>query len=138
MRIGLYSDGLPHLDRRELLAWCAERGVHDVEMGVGAWGPMPRPHLDLDLLLRERASRHRLAADLSDFGATLSCVNAAGNVLHPDPAARADAQGRLRGAIELAGLLGVETVVTMSGCPGGRTGGPPRPLSGLVTVPTPR
>ena len=45
-------------------------------------------------------------------------MNAAGNVLHPDPAARADAQARLTGALELAAALGVDRVVTMSGCPG--------------------
>jgi sugar phosphate isomerase/epimerase len=124
MRIGLYTDAFPHLTRRETLAWCAERGVHDVEMGVGTWGPSPRPHLDLDALLRERSARDELLGDLAEHGASLACVNAAGNVLHPDPAERSDAQARLRGAIELAGQLGVDTVVTMSGCPGGRTGGP--------------
>ena len=41
----------------------------------------------------------------------------------PLPAARAEAQAALRGAIELAALLGVDTVVTMSGCPGGRGAG---------------
>jgi sugar phosphate isomerase/epimerase len=124
MRVGLYTDGLPHLTRLEVLAWCAERGITDVEMGVGTWGPTPRPHLDLQALLAERAERDRLQGELDEHGLALSCVNAAGNVLHPDPAERADAQARLRGAIELASLLGVDTVVTMSGCPGGRTGGP--------------
>ena len=47
MRIGVYSDSLPKLDRRDLFAWCAERGIGDIELGVGAWGPWPRPHLDL-------------------------------------------------------------------------------------------
>ena len=37
----------PSLPRKAMLAWCAERGVKDVEIGVGAWGPWPRPHLDL-------------------------------------------------------------------------------------------
>ena len=43
MRIGVYSDSLPKLSRRELFAWCVERGVRDIELGVGAWGPWPRP-----------------------------------------------------------------------------------------------
>jgi sugar phosphate isomerase/epimerase len=124
VRIGLYSDALPHLDRPALFAFCAERGITDVELGVGTWGPDPRPHLDLARLLRDASARDALAGELRDHGLGLSCVNAAGNVLHPDPAQRADAQGRLRGAVELAHLLGVDTVVTMSGCPGGRTGGP--------------
>ena len=47
MRIGVFSDSLPRMGRREMLAWCAARGITDVEIGVGAWGPWPRPHLDL-------------------------------------------------------------------------------------------
>ena len=47
MRIGVYSDSLPKLSRRELFTWCAERGVKDIELGVGSWGPWPRPHLDI-------------------------------------------------------------------------------------------
>jgi sugar phosphate isomerase/epimerase len=124
MRVGLYTDALPELDRRGVLAWCAERGIEDVEMGVGAWGPEPRRHLDLQALLAERSERDRLQSDLAEFGLRLACVNAAGNVLHPDPAARADAQARLTGALELAAALGVDRVVTMSGCPGAPGGSP--------------
>jgi sugar phosphate isomerase/epimerase len=118
VRVGLFTDGLAHLDRREAIAWCAERGIHDLEMGVGTWSP--RPHLELASLLAERDQRDRLQAELREHGSALSCVNAAGNPLHPHAASRKEAQDALRGAIELASLLGVETVVTMSGCPGGR------------------
>jgi sugar phosphate isomerase/epimerase len=124
MRVGLYTDALPALDRRGVLAWCADRGIEDVEMGVGAWGPEPRRHLDLQALLAERSERDRLQSDLAEFGLRLACVNAAGNVLHPDPAARSDAQARLTGALELAAALGVDRVVTMSGCPGAPGGSP--------------
>jgi sugar phosphate isomerase/epimerase len=60
---------------------------------------------------------------LREHGLALSCVNAAGNPLHPDPAVGDDHRAKLRGAVELAHLLGVQRVVTMSGCPGGRDGG---------------
>jgi sugar phosphate isomerase/epimerase len=122
MRIGVYSDSLPHLDRRALFAWCAERGIADIELGVGAWGPWPRPHLDL-ATIGERKERDRLAGELREFGMRLSAVNAAGNLLHPDPAKRSDHQARFRAAVDLAVALGVERVVTMSGCPAGAGGG---------------
>src|SRR4051794_4757647 len=122
MRIGLYTDGLAHLDRRAALRFCAERGIGDVELGVGTWSP--RPHLDLVAALREPAERDRLSGELREHGLRLAAINAAGNPLHPEPGERRRAEGALRGAIELAGLLGVERVVTMSGCPGGRQGGP--------------
>ena len=120
MRVGLFTDGLAHLERLEALRWCAERGIEDLEMGVGTWSP--RPHLDLPRLLAEPAERDRLQGELREHGQRLACVNAAGNPLTPARAGRAEAQAALRGAIELAALLGVDTVVTMSGCPGGRGG----------------
>ena len=118
MRIGVYSDSLPHLDRKALFAWCAERGVADIELGVGAWGPWPRPHLDI-ATVGDRSERERLAAELREHGLRLAAVNAAGNLLHPDPAKRADAQARFKAAVELAVALDVNRVITMSGCPAG-------------------
>jgi sugar phosphate isomerase/epimerase len=122
MRIGVFSDSLPKLARRDMFAWCAERGIGDVELGVGAWGPWPRPHLDL-ATIGQAAERDRLKGELREHGLALSAVNAAGNLLHPDPAKRKDAQARFRAAVDLAVALGVKRVVTMSGCPASAAGG---------------
>lgn len=121
MQVALFNDGLAHLDRREALRWCAERGVSTLELGVGGW--RQAEHVDLDLVLREPSARRELLADLDEFGISLACVNAAGNPLHPDRAVGASHAAAIRGAIELADRLGVERVVTMSGCPGGPDGG---------------
>jgi sugar phosphate isomerase/epimerase len=121
MEIALFNDGLAHLDRREALRWCSERGVTLLELGVGGW--RQADHVDLDLVLRERSARMELLADCEELGILLACVNAAGNPLHPDPAVAAHHAAAIRGAIELADGLGVERVVTMSGCPGGPDGG---------------
>jgi sugar phosphate isomerase/epimerase len=120
MRVGLFTDGLAHLERREAFAWCAERGILDVELGVGSWSP--RPHVDLDTVLSEKGARDELVEDLAEHGLQLAAINAAGNPLHPDLRQRRRAQDALRGAIELAALLGVDRVITMSGCPGARLG----------------
>ncbi|HYW29806.1 MAG TPA: sugar phosphate isomerase/epimerase [Gaiellales bacterium] len=122
LRIGVFNDGLAHLSREEAFAWCAVEGLEAIEMGVGGWAKAPE-QLPLDLMLRELGERDRLQGQLAEHGLALSCVNAAGNPLHPDPAIAGEHAARLRGAIELAALLGVERVVTMSGCPGGRRGG---------------
>jgi len=121
MRIGLFTDGLRHMTRRDALDWAAEHDITDVEMSVGTWGA--RTHLDLAALLADQGARDELRHDLDAAGLRFSAVNAAGNPLHPEPAARAEAQDALRGAIELAALLGIDRVVTMAGSPGGRTGG---------------
>jgi len=122
MKIGVFSDSLAKLSRREMFAWCAERGISDVELGVGAWGPWPRPHLDL-ATIEDRKERDLLAGELKEHGLRLAAVNGAGNLLHPDPAKRRDAQTRFRAAVDLAVAFGVKRVVTMSGCPAGAGGG---------------
>jgi sugar phosphate isomerase/epimerase len=122
MKIGVYSDSLPKLSRRDLFAWCAGRGVTDIELGVGTWGPWPRPHLDI-ATIGEARERDRLAGELREHGIRLAAVNAAGNLLHPDAAKRADAQARFKAAVELAVALDVKRVITMSGCPAGPGGG---------------
>ena len=54
-------------------------------MGVGGWAKAPH-QLPLDSLLRDAGERDRLLGELREHGLALSCVNAAGNPLHPDPA----------------------------------------------------
>jgi len=122
LQIGVFNDGLAHMPREQAFAWCAERGIDRIEMGVGGWA-QAAGHLDLSGLLREASARDRLLGELREHGLGLSCVNAAGNPLHPDPEIGARHAAAVRGAIELARLLGVGTVVTMSGCPGSRDGG---------------
>ena len=116
MRIGVFDDGLGHLYRQDAFAWCAARDLEAIEMGVGGWAQ--GNHLDLDALLRERSERDELLGELREHGLALSCVNAAGNPLHPDQRVGDDHAARVRGAVELAALLGVDRVVTMSGSPG--------------------
>jgi sugar phosphate isomerase/epimerase len=122
LQIGVFNDGLAHLTREQAFAWCGERGIERIEMGVGGWAQAGH-HLDLDELLREPAARDRLAGELRAHGLELSCVNAAGNPLHPHPPIGERHAALVRGAVELAGHMGVGRVVTMSGCPGSRDGG---------------
>jgi sugar phosphate isomerase/epimerase len=117
MRVGLFTDGLAQRPRADALRFCAERGVTDVELGAGGYSPAP--HLDLETLLASGDARARLLAELADAGAALAALNASGNPLHPQAEVREAHDRALRGAIRLAGLLGVERVVAMSGCPGG-------------------
>ena len=120
MKIGLLTDALEHLSVETATAWCAERGIAAVELGVGGYSPAP--HADLSLLLDSRG-RGRLLALLRDAGLELAALNASGNPLHPDERIRKKQDEDLRGSIQLAQLLGAPRVVAMSGCPGTPGGG---------------
>ena len=105
MRPGLFTDGLAHLSLPEVVAWCAERGIVDLELGVGGYSPAP--HLDT-----------AFAATVAAGGCRIAALNASGNPLHPDPDVAGNHDGALRKAVTLAASLGVDRVIAMSGCPG--------------------
>ncbi len=122
MRIGVYSNSLPKLSRLRALRLVRGARRHRHRARRRRLGPWPRPHLDL-ATIGTAAERDRLTGELKEHGLRLGAVNAAGNLLHPDPAKREDAQARFKAAVALAVALGVKRVVTMSGCPAGPGGG---------------
>ena len=117
IRIGLLTDALPHQSLAEVSDWAARSGlIQDLELGVGGYSPAP--HCDAAELLGRPSAVASWRKPLDDAGLGISALNVSGNPLHPNPdvARRHDAD--LRNAIRLAGQLGVDRVVAMSGCPG--------------------
>ncbi|MGI8571465.1 MAG: sugar phosphate isomerase/epimerase family protein [Solirubrobacteraceae bacterium] len=102
---------------QDALEWCADRGLMGVELGVGGFSRAP--HADRARLVASSQSRRDLQTRLLDAGLELVAINAYGNPLHPDAAIANEHDQALREAITLAGDLGVDRVVAMSGCPGG-------------------
>jgi sugar phosphate isomerase/epimerase len=116
VRIGLFADGLGHLDLAAVLAWCSDRAVRDLELGAGGYSPAP--HVDVPRLLADRVAREDLLARLRDADVALGALNVSGNPLHPDVSVSALHDRSLRDTLRLAAVLGVDRVVAMSGCPG--------------------
>jgi sugar phosphate isomerase/epimerase len=116
MRIGLVTDSLADLPLDKLLATAAGMGIAMLEFGCGNWSSAP--HLELDAMLESAPARQDFLAKLRGHGLALSALNCSGNPLHPgEHGARHRAVTSK--TIRLAGMLGVERVVMMSGCPGG-------------------
>lgn len=116
MKLGLYTDGLAHLPLSQCLDLCARKGLRHVELGTGNWSSSP--HIDLNLLLASKDERSRLHEALSERELTLSALNCSGNPLHPG--AKGDQHRDVtRKTIQLAAELGLDRIVTMSGCPAG-------------------
>lgn len=123
MWVGLMTDSLRSEPRPRVFERCARWGIRSVELGTGNFSAAP--HLDLQQLLRDPGARAQLLRELRDHGLVISALNCSGNPLHPRPEEGARQARVVRDTIALAGLLGVDTVVTMSGCPGGPNGGDP-------------
>ena len=116
MRIGMVTDSLSHLALDDLLHTAAELGIATLEFPCGNWSSAP--HLHLDSMLDSARARTEFMAKLRGHGLSLSALNCSGNPLHPGEVGRQHRTVTSK-TIRLAGLLGVERVVMMSGCPGG-------------------
>jgi sugar phosphate isomerase/epimerase len=121
MKLGLFTDGLAHLDFETACATAAGLGLQTVEIGTGNFSPAP--HCQLDRLLEDATARNRFLATITDHGLELSALNCSGNLLHPDETVGRAAREVFRQTVLLAELLGLDRIVTMSGCPGGPDGG---------------
>ncbi len=121
MKIGLFTDSLQDLPLPGALDWVAAQGVEAVEIGTGNFSPAP--HCNLDQLVSDNAAVAELQDCLAARQLTLSALNCNGNLLDPHPARRQRAQDTFFKTVEAAHRLSLDTVVTMSGCPGDPTGG---------------
>jgi sugar phosphate isomerase/epimerase len=121
MEIGLFTDGLMHLSFDPALAASARMGVEAVEIGTGNFSPSP--HCNLDCLLNDESARDAFLGTIRKHGLRLAALNCSGNPLHPNPAISSAVTDITHKTLRLAGLLGAETVVCMSGCPGTPEGG---------------
>jgi sugar phosphate isomerase/epimerase len=116
MHIGLVTDSLAGLPLDTLLDTAAGLGLGALEFGCGNWSSAP--HLDLDRLLQDEGERRALLDKLRQRGLSISALNCSGNPLHPGAVGERHRDVTSR-TILLAGLMGVDRVVMMSGCPGG-------------------
>ena len=121
MKIGLFTDGLMHLPFCEALAKAAGLGVQTVEIGTGNFSP--GTHCDLNRLLSSSEARHEFLQAIDSHHLQLAALNCSGNPVHPNNDVAQQAAAITRKTLQLAGLLGVERVVCMSGCPGTPEGG---------------
>ena len=116
MKIGMITDSLGALSFDELLDTAAKLGIELLEFAAGNWSKAP--HLALDRMLDSALVRREFVAKLRRHGISISALNCSGNPLHPGEIGERHREVT-RKTIALAGLMGVERVVMMSGCPGG-------------------
>lgn len=120
LRLGAYTACLHDRPLADALDVLQANGLTSVEVNTGGFIPSPHCHVDL-LLSSEQAQRDYLAT-FTSRGMELTGLNCNGNPLNPLPGVGPRHADDLRRTIELAGLLGVRNIVTMSGTPGSDPG----------------
>lgn len=114
MKIGLNTDSVGQLSQEQTLDLATDLGLDYVEFATGNWSSAP--HLNLEQMLASKPARDRLQAQLAERHLRISALTCSGNPLAPGPAGAAHRQVTDQ-TVELAGLLGVDRVVIMSGLP---------------------
>jgi sugar phosphate isomerase/epimerase len=110
----LYTDSVPNLTLDEVLDFAVDVGARAVEIAAG--GQSAAPHMRVFELLDNASKRAEFADKISSRGLRLAAVNCSAWPMHPR---YGDEHLELiRASIRLASELGVDKIVTMSGCPG--------------------
>ena len=95
-------------------------GVDTVEVGAG--GYPGKSHCDPAVLLNDEKALDEFKATFEKYGVKICALASHGNAVHPDKAIAAQFDSDFRNAVLLAEKLGVDTVITFSGCPGDHEG----------------
>ena len=104
----------------ETLQTLTALGVHTVELGAG--GYPGKAQCNPAELLADEAKYDAFINTLKKYDVTVCALAVHGNALHPDQAIAAAFDSDFRDAVRLAGKMGVDTVITFSGCPGDHDG----------------
>ena len=114
MDLCLYTDSVAELSFEAALDLAARIGCGSIEIAGG--GQSRAPHLRLGELLGDAQRRRAFAEAFSRRGLRISALNCSAWPLHPVHGPNQEAI--IRDTIRLAGEVGVETIVSMSGTPG--------------------
>lgn len=115
MELCVFNPVLGDLDLAQSLEMLAKKGVESMEMGCGGYpGKLQLNPVEIDD--NQIIDIKNLFVKYSMKIAALSCH---GNPISPDPEIAKAAHNDFIAACKLAAKLGVKTIVTFSGCPGG-------------------
>lgn len=116
MKLSVLANLYGALSLDETLGKLKSFGVNTVELGAG--GYPGKAHCDPAVLLNDEKAFTEFKATIAKHEMEICALAAHGNMVHPDKKIAADFDTDFRNAILLAEKLGVDTVITFSGCPG--------------------
>ncbi len=116
MKLGVFTALYGSLSLDEALAKLKALGVEAVEIAAG--GFPGKSHCDPEVLLADRDEFNKFVATIEKYGMEISALSVHGNPVHPDKEIAKSYDDDFRRCVLLAEKLGIDTVITFSGCPG--------------------
>ena len=132
MKVGVFAVMFSAMKFTDALDYIQSVGVEAVEIGCG--GYVGDAHCKPNQLLNDKAATAALKQAVAERGLTISALSAHANPLHPNPEIGEAHRTYVTNAILMAEAMGVDRIVTFSGCPGG---GPEDKTPNWVTCPWP-
>lgn len=120
MRLGVFSTILSNEPLAEALKYLSGLGVRAVELGSG--GYPGKAHSNPAELLKNESKIKDLKSLVADNDMIISALSVHGNPVHPNKEIAKNFHSDFEDAVLLAEKLGLDTVVTFSGCPGDHDG----------------
>jgi sugar phosphate isomerase/epimerase len=120
MKVGAFAVLLKDLSLEQALEHLKSVGVEAVEIGTG--GYISDAHCAPAQLLADAAQFAAFQRAIEASGLQISALSCHGNPLHPQREIAERHRRQFRDTVLLAERLGVDTVVTFSGCPGDSEG----------------
>lgn len=116
MKLGVFTVILGDLPLDQALAYLKSQGVQELEIGVG--GNPGTAHGDAKKFLADPAALETFRATIDASGLKIAALSVHGNPVHPNAEMARQDHEDFEAAVLVAEKLGVQTVVTFSGCPG--------------------
>jgi len=116
LKLGVFTVLLSGKSLRDALGYLSEAGVQAVEIGTG--GYPGKAHANPDELLSDKVKLDEFKSLVEGHGMTISALSCHGNPVHPQKEIAQSFHNDFEKTVKLAEKLGVERVVTFSGCPG--------------------
>ena len=120
MELGVLTNLYASKSLDETLSILHGMGVTMAEIGCG--GYPGKAHCDPKVLLNDDAALAEFKATFEKYDMKISCLSCHGNAVHPDKAIAKAFHDDFVDAVLLAEKLGIDTIVTFSGCPGDHEG----------------
>ena len=120
MKLSVLTNLFGDLSLEQALEKFQKLGIECVEIGCG--GYPGKAHCDPATLLADEKALAKWQKTFKKYGIEVCALAVHGNPVHPDPQKAKSYHDDFCNAVLLAEKIGVDTVITFSGCPGGSAG----------------